>query len=600
MNERVVRTVLRGVALLIAVLGVIDPSVTSNRAAKPEISVLAVNSEADSALARRVTQQLGRAFTVMNAPYAASAATVFVGSHVPAVDTGLTGVVFAVAPDSARASTAVDVLDVPAVAAVDARVPVNVVARVRQSDGKSVEFTLLSNGALVDRVSRTVSGNDARVNVPLSFVPTAVGVASLRVTAGVKGGESSASADAIISVQKEKWAVLFFDARPSWMSTFVRRAVERDPRFAATSRIVTSTNLSTDAGKPPATLDDPNVPELYDAIIVGAPEALSERDVAGLEHFLRRRGGNVVLLFDGNKSGRYERLGAFTPFTNTANALPAIITDVRGDSVAMRATEWMWPVRLPEGATVLAWSDAKDGAVSSRRPIVWATRAGAGRVIVSGALDAWKFRDTKQSGFERFWQQTVAAAASSAAPSVEIDLPRRPLMPGEKVSVEVTARAAALAELRVGAVAGSGGGVGVRAELALAMVTDSGRSTIRAWPTGVPGVFRGSFRAPGEPGTYSIVAAANGASGATSLVVARDVRVANAAEPGLLAAFAAARGGSVVSEGRLEALTSLLEAAVKPQARRVLWHPMRSVWWLLPFAAALSLEWYLRRRSGLP
>ena len=28
-------------------------------------------------------------------------------------------------------------------------------------------------------------------------------------------------------------------------------------------------------------------------------------------------------------------------------------------------------------------------------------------------------------------------------------------------------------------------------------------------------------------------------------------------------------------------------------------HPMRSTWWILPFALCLSAEWWLRRRQGL-
>jgi hypothetical protein len=27
-------------------------------------------------------------------------------------------------------------------------------------------------------------------------------------------------------------------------------------------------------------------------------------------------------------------------------------------------------------------------------------------------------------------------------------------------------------------------------------------------------------------------------------------------------------------------------------------HPMRSTWWIVPFAACLSGEWWLRRRQG--
>ena len=592
MNERVLRLTLRTVAIVIALAAAIDPSLTSNRSSKPEISVLAVNTQTDSALARKVAEQLARSFTVLTVPYAGASATVLAGSQVPGNAASIAGPVFAVTSDVPSTNAAIERVLVPGLSAVDARVPVTAVMHVMKANGKQIEVSLLSNGSVVDRVSRTVTSEDIRMDVPLTYVPTAAGVVTLRVTASIEGSAERVSADAVINVRDQKWAVLFFDARPSWMSTFVRRAVERDPRFAATSRIVTSTNVSTDAGKPPGTLDDPTVIELYDAIVVGAPEALGERDVQGLESFLRRRGGTVVLLFDGNKGGKYERLAEFTAFTNTANSQPAIISDVGGDSIAMRTTEWMWPDRLPAGATVLAWSDAKNASLSARRPIVWAAQTGAGRVIISGALDAWKFRDDKSSGFEKFWQQTIGTAASSAAPPIEIDIPARPFEPGGKIEINVTSRAAALAELRSGSP--------VRVEIAVALVHESGRSAVRVWPTGTPGAFRGTFRAPGQPGTYSLIAAAGGASASRALVVARDVRAGNSAEPGLLAAFTGARGGSVVAAERLADLPAVLERALQPTPRRVSWHPMRAAWWLLPFAVALSLEWFLRRRRGLP
>ena len=40
---------------------------------------------------------------------------------------------------------------------------------------------------------------------------------------------------------------------------------------------------------------------------------------------------------------------------------------------------------------------------------------GAGQLIVSGALDAWRYRDRSDSAFDRFWQMTIAAAADGAA-----------------------------------------------------------------------------------------------------------------------------------------------------------------------------------------
>src|SRR6185436_1633434 len=97
---------------------------------------------------------------------------------------------------------------------------------------------------------------------------------------------------------ERRWTVLFHDPRPSWMSTFVRRSIERDSRFVVASRVATSRNVSASAGRPPAGLTDRRSLSVFDVIVVGAPDALSAADVASLEDFMRRRGGSVVLLVD--------------------------------------------------------------------------------------------------------------------------------------------------------------------------------------------------------------------------------------------------------------------------------------------------------------
>jgi hypothetical protein len=46
----------------------------------------------------------------------------------------------------------------------------------------------------------------------------------------------------------------------------------------------------------------------------------------------------------------------------------------------------------------------------------------------------------------------------------------------------------------------------------------------------------------------------------------------------------------------VEALKTAYAAA--PAVRPM--HPMRSAWWVVPFAGLLTLEWAFRRRQGLP
>ncbi|MEP6765244.1 MAG: hypothetical protein ABJB66_13075 [Gemmatimonadaceae bacterium] len=592
MSESLVRSLLRGLAIAIAIFALIDPQLTSEHSVKPEISVLATDALADQALAKQVAEQLRTSFTVVDKTFGAAVATVVVGNRVPDNGSSLATPVFAVVPDGAGTRLNFDAIHTPTRAPFETRVPVVATLRARAASGKQVEVRLFVNESAVDVATRDIVGNDARIEIPLWFIPTVNGIVSLRAVASIKGESSSVTANSVVEIRERRWAVLFYDARPSWMSTFVRRAVERDQRFVVTSRVVTSNNVSIDAGRPPAGLNDGTINELYDAVVVGAPESLSERDLDGLSSFLRRRGGSVVMLFDEMKSGRYERLADFGAWTRQSNSQSTVIAGVGTDSVAMRATEWMWPARLPPSATVFARNNAQAGDSSTMHPMVWQTSVGAGRVVVSSALDAWKFRDAAQSGFEKFWQQVVGQAASASPAAIELRLPTTPVEPGELIDMQVTARDASLAEPTPNR--------SVRSSVSATLALVKGSERIRLWPTGAPGQFRGSFRAPDSSGSYRVNVAADGATADASFIVAAGpIARANPANSELLSAWTIAKGGHLIHAADLAKLPEELTRALHPTARRVSWHPMRSAWWLVPFALLLSAEWWMRRRRGL-
>src|SRR5690606_33560406 len=150
-------------------------------------------------------------------------------------------------------------------------------------------------------------GTSAQRDVRLTFVPAAEGALPLRLKAKI-GDEVLATADAVVTVSPERWSVLFFDTRPSWTSTFVRRALERDARFDVAFRVITSRAASLAGGQAPQSLADASGLARFDAIVIGAPDGLAQADVAALEAYMRRRGGAVVLLLDGDAAGPYERL----------------------------------------------------------------------------------------------------------------------------------------------------------------------------------------------------------------------------------------------------------------------------------------------------
>lgn len=592
-----VRRFTRFVAVAIAIAAFIDPAVTTSRSGKPVVAVVPVDTHADSALAARVRESLNDRFVVLSSPFARADATVLAGTALPATLDDIASPTFAVT-DIAEPSLHIASVRVPASASLHAPVHVEIVADHRASAGTPVSLALQHNGVIVDRVMDSVSVERGRVHASLTFVPTAAGTASLRVLASSGAGADTARADVIVNIQDVALPVLVFDPRPSYQSTFVRRALERDARLRVTSRTVTSRSISTTAGEAPARLEDAAELSRFDAIVVGAPDALTDRDVAGLERFLRERGGSVVLLLDTRARGAFERLLGVRDWRYRDVDRGTRIVPQRGDTATLRAAQQYAPSSLPDGATVIARAHrtaADTGAVAEGDPVLWSTSVGVGRVVVSGALDAWRYREREVSSFDRLWQQLVVDAAAVAIAPVTVELGHAVLAPREQTSVLVSVRSALLRRIP-----GDGASARVSAHIESGDSTAMVRTPIRLWPTGTAGVLQGILTAPAESGAGRLVITADGHRTETPVRIDPTRRLAAPDASGLLAAWVSAHGGQLISASDLATFPRTLAESVTVGERAERWYPMRSLWWLLPFALALSAEWWLRRRSGLP
>ena len=575
----VTRLLGRALAIAIAVGGIIDPAITSDRPAKRVVILSASDSVRDGRLANVVENALRRQFDVARAPIAGASASVIVGDRLPPANDNFPTPAFVIVADSSQPSVELDRIDVPSSATLDERVSIRAVVSVLGAVGRPVDLTVRAGGAVVDRVTSRVTA-DSTVVVPLSFVPAATGPVVIRVSASIGDAEPPAVADAVVNVVSRRRSVLFYDPRPSWMSTFVRRALEHDPRLTVASRVVTSRNVSSNAGQPPATLGDQSALAPFDAVVIGTPNALSATDVAGLEAFMRRRGGSVVFLVDEATPGPYERLTRNSGWSSTRGT-PATFALAHGDSTTIRAADVVVPAKMPAAATVIA---------GGATPVVWETPVGGGRLIVSGARDAWRFREPGSSTFDRFWRTVIADAAASAPPPLVVETVPALAKPGEMVDVRATVRDAALA-----ADAASAPG-SVRATITAALEP---ATRVRMWPRGDVGQFSGAVRAPRQSGVYRISIAAGGHTAEVPLMVSADARTGAPVSSALSTAWATSRGGRLFHARDVDRLPSALDAAIQTRLERTTWHPFRSAWWIVPFVLALSGEWWLRRRQGM-
>jgi hypothetical protein len=592
-RDALLRYALRGTAIAIAVAAAIDPAVTSQRNAKPEISVIAGQSVRDSTLAASVEHALAKNFTVLPASFARASATVLVGTAPRLDDASIADLAlpaFAVTPDTNATQISIEQVTVPSVAPLDARVPVAVRVRANGAANASVAITLAASGGTVDQIVKRVANNNQEFDASLSYLPTAAGAAPLHVVATLGVGGDSARADLVVDVRDTRWPVLFYDPHPSWMSTFVRRAAERDRRFVISSRVVTTNGIATETGQP-SQLDDAAGLSRFDAIVIGAPDALTDAEVRGLEMFLRERGGRVVLLFDAPATGPIRRLiGPVEWIAKTENP-SVLIVPADADSTRLRASALAWPRTLPQGAQPLAWATN----AASGHATVWQSAVGAGNIVVSGAFDSWRYRDASSSTFTQYWQTLIANEASAAPPAVSVRIARPVVQPGERGDVTVIVRKAALRTTTLL----QSPSTPIQSTVSASIDVDGKQTSVALWPASGVGEFRGEFRAPQTPGTYRLVVAADSEIGEAPLIVANVVSAATPSDKDLLRAFVASRGGQTIVVSELAGLPAILTRSLRPAARAELWHPMRSTWWLVVFIAALSAEWWMRRRRGL-
>src|SRR5262249_12030155 len=139
-------------------------------------------------------------------------------------------------------------------------------------------------------------------------------------------------------------------------------------------------------------------------------------------------------------------------------------------AASLQASELLVPRGPSAGAEAVASTPGSDSA-----PVVLSTPRGAGRLIVSVAMDARRFRAQDHGSLDSFWQALIAGLALAAPPPLDVEVVPAILRPGAQADVIVRARTPNVS--------------GVSA-------TIDGNQPMRLWPEAERGVFRGRFDAP--------------------------------------------------------------------------------------------------------
>ena len=498
-------------------------------------------------------------------------------------------------------------------AALDELEPVTVRLSARALPSGLVLVELLQGDVVVDRAELAMpsdAGEALRaLEARLGATFRAEGPARLTVRASAAGIVRTQELG--LTVRERRLGVLLLDRQPRYEMRYLREALKRDSGATLHAYLADGRWRRWGADGPerlPLTAADLAA---YDAVILGdlGPEAFQDADLTALANHVRRAGAGLVLIPG--------ETGAAAGWMRSplADLLPATLPSAEAVARGYREQHARRLMRTPLAESLglldsggVAWAELppllgatpceprpgsevlaadQDGAA-----LVVARSAGAGRVVLVAADDAWRWRRGVGDRYlHRFHSQLLRyAGAGRRAGFLPWRLtasPRR-AHPGEAVAIDLSPAAGLEVEIP---------------EQASVRFTGPDRSEVVVALTRRGRGFTGRIAAP-APGTWTVGMAAGLPSdrvetGELLVVPSEDERRDPRADRPALDALAAAVGGQVFSDpaALLAALPGDFGQAESASLERGLW----DTWWMLALVVGLlGLDWAIRRHHRLP
>jgi hypothetical protein len=468
---------------------------------------------------------------------------------------------------------------------------------------------------LIEKVAGAREKGVEVLNQPLTFHASLSGVDGEREKSN---NETDFSLHAIMQRRK----VLILDGRPRWEVRYLRNLFDRDDQWEVNALVADRGVEGWTRGKNNGQFPmDRETLFSYDMIVFGeVPRQFLTKleEQEWIRDFVAKRGGGLLVI-DG-------RRGHISNFAGTPlEALfPVNWKAETGKPTALRLTErgsrlamlqispdaeknldaWasLQPPHWVAPATALPGSDVLVEAVIGERkiPALVYRRYGAGKVLYSAFDETWRWRyEVADLYHQRYWNQVVREIMEPpfTVRDARTSLNVGKLVYGPDESIDVRAR------LR------DAEGRPLAAAAAEALVYKDGKkvATIKlAGDENAAGLFQGQVGSlPG--GTYEVRVHAEGTpepdgSVKTEFKVqpreAGELAVLNANED-LLRQVAAQSGGEFFREEEAGELASRLEPLSRErvfESDTALW---QSWWWFAPLVALLTVEWILRKWTGM-
>jgi hypothetical protein len=446
------------------------------------------------------------------------------------------------------------------------------------------------------------------------------------VVSGLEGDREASNNEGALRFRAvtQKRKILILDGRPRWETRYLRNLFQRDEKWEVNLVMAGSTN---DAGfirgdKDGTFPSDEKTLESYDMVIFGEvpKSALKDEEMKWLADFVNKRGG-AMLFIDGARGTLRQYadtpIGPLLPVEWPAGAA-GMRSGVKSLALSEKATtlgafalsgdlgsnaetwtklpapHWLSGGQPLPGAEVLVEAEAGSGKIPAAvmRPF------GAGRVYYQGFDDSWRWRyEVGDLYHVKFWNQLASFVAEPPFAArdkyVQVDAGQLTYQPGAQADLRARLR-------------GIDGKPVTDAAVSAVLFRDGTKvATIPLTPD-EGGLYRGKTAAL-EPGDYEMAldtaAVPEGQVKAKTQfkVTARESleRTMLALNEDLLRQVSLASGGEYYREEKVDDLLTKLAPLSSGQvieSDTVLW---QSWWWFLPIVALLTLEWIIRKRSGM-
>ena len=502
----------------------------------------------------------------------------------------------------------------------------------RGYEGKTVSVTLKRGGVTVGTQALKLGPGARKQSVTFTYTPKEVGAFTYTASASVLPQEITEKNNRRTFLQRvvdKQLKLLYVEGEPRWEYRYLKNAILRDKQIKFSCLLVTgASSRSGGEGNVPIygfPSDEKGLFE-FDILIMGdVPRTyFNDAQVRNIRRFVEDRGGSLVVIA-GEKHMPHEYKGssldavfpvelpAFAEQVTTSEPFQIERTEAGMQDPILRMSDdpseneriWrelpgiFWNAgveRAKPGATVLGVNPVRSN-VNGKRVILAVQNFGAGKCFVTLTDSTWRWRwRVGDRHFYKFWGQVIRTLTPKEPPGgnrfVQLNADRTEYILGDRVSLHARILDAFYRPIKSPKVTAT-----------LTGETGGDRQiTLTAIP-GSPGLFSADFLAE-RTGKFelSLSSPANpGAKASTAFLVQSIALESQQPEmnEALLQKVAAAGGGRYYFPDELRRWMDSLRAndfTVKSESEFELWDAPLI---LLLFIIPLSLEWIIRKRTGL-